>query len=123
MAVVALDQRQRDLLARLGLPTALTTTMDDDKWFAITDRLGEEIQERGVDITGDGVNEYGEACRQILERMAYAEDVATREEHGPLVDDTQQLPDDFAQSELYKVYLRRSMLRSRDLPRGDVPSG
>lgn len=123
MAVVALNQRQRDLLARLGLPTALTTTMDDEEWFAITDRLGEEIQARGVGMTGDGVNEYGEACRQVLERMAYAEDVAAREEHWPLVDDTQQLPDDFAQSELYKEYLRRSRLSIRDLPRGDVPSG
>jgi hypothetical protein len=118
-----LDQRQRDLLARLGLPTALTTTMDDDKWFAITDRLGEEIQARGVDMTGDGVNEYGEARRQILERTACAEDVATREEHEPLVDDTQQLPDGFGLSEPYEERLRRSRLMSRDLPRGDVPSG
>lgn len=115
MAVVALNQRQGDLLASVGLPTALSTTMDDEEWLAITDRLGEEIQARGVGMTGGGVNEHGEACRQVLERMAYAEDVAARGEHGPLVDDTQQLPDDFARSELYKEYLRRSRLGSRDL--------
>ena len=74
-------------------------------------------------MTGDGVNEYGEAYQKVLEQMPYAEDMATREEREPIVDDTQQLPDDFTQSELYKEYLRRSKLRSSDLPRGDVPTG
>jgi hypothetical protein len=40
-------------------------------------------------------------------------------EREPIVDDTQQLPDDFDQSEIYQEYLRRSKLRSEDLPRAD----
>ena len=41
------------------------------------------------------------------------------DEREPIVDDTQQLPDDFDQSEIYQEYLRRSKLRSDDLPRAD----
>lgn len=74
MATVELTQRQKETLASLDLPTTLTTDMDDDQWFEITDRLGDEIQLRGINEAGDGTNERGEACRQILEAMAEAEE-------------------------------------------------
>lgn len=74
MAIVELTRQQKELLASLELPTTLTTGMDDDQWFEITDRLGEEIQMRGINETGDGTNERGETCRQILEAMAEAEE-------------------------------------------------
>lgn len=74
MATVELTRRQRELLASLSLPTSLDTGMDDDQWFEITDTLGDEIQMHGINEAGDGTNERGETCRQILDMMADAEE-------------------------------------------------
>ncbi len=74
MATVELTQRQKELMTSLDLPTTLTTDMDDEQWFEITDVLGDEIQMHGINDAGDGTNERGETCRQILNAMAEAEE-------------------------------------------------
>ncbi|MBR3385864.1 MAG: hypothetical protein IKG69_11795 [Atopobiaceae bacterium] len=61
-------------MASLDLPTILDTGMDDDQWFEIIDALGDEIQTHGINEAGDGTNERGEVCRQILDMMADAEE-------------------------------------------------
>lgn len=45
-------------------------------------------------------------------------DKTLENEREPLVDDTQQLHEEFWDSDVYKEYLRRSKLKSEDLPRG-----
>lgn len=74
MATVELTQRQEKLLKSLSLPTTITTDMDEDEWFEITDALGDEIQTHGINAAGDGINDHGETCRQILDAMAGAEE-------------------------------------------------
>ncbi|MBR3326467.1 MAG: hypothetical protein IKG22_04005 [Atopobiaceae bacterium] len=74
MATVELTQRQKELMASLDLPTAPTTDVSDEEWFAMTDRLVEELQHHGINEEGDGTNERGETCRQILNVLALAED-------------------------------------------------
>lgn len=74
MATVELTQTQTELLNSLDLPGVISTEMDDEQWFGITDRLGEEIQLHGINERGDGINERGETCRQILDAMAEAEE-------------------------------------------------
>lgn len=73
MATVALTKKQAELLTSLNLPSAISTEMDDDQWFEITDRLGDEIQLHCIDPTGNGITDRGEICRQILNAMAEAE--------------------------------------------------
>lgn len=73
MAIVELTRQQKELMASLDLPTAPTTDMDDEEWFAITDRVAEELQLHGINDAGDGTNERGETCRQILDAMALAD--------------------------------------------------
>ena len=74
MATVELTQRQKKLLESLNLPTTLTTDMDEDEWFEITDTLGDEIQMHGITAAWDGTNDHGETCRQTLDAMAEAEE-------------------------------------------------
>ena len=73
MAIVELTRQQKELMASLDLPTAPTTDMGDEEWFAITDRVAEELQLHGINDAGDGTNERGETCRQILDAMALAD--------------------------------------------------
>ena len=74
MATEELTQRQKELLASIELPCAIDPEMEDDRWFEIIDALGDEIQMRGINDVGDGINERGETCRQILEAMAASEE-------------------------------------------------
>jgi len=48
--------------------------------------------------------------------MVQANETVDSEERGLHIDDSVQLPDDFAQSEIFQEYLRRSKLRCEDLP-------
>lgn len=62
---VSLDEEQRGLLERLGLPV-LFDGLDDDELIAIEDKLTEEMQLHGINDAGDGLNEYGELCRSVI---------------------------------------------------------
>lgn len=73
MATVILDDRQRDLLASLDLPTHLSTDMDEDEWVDIMERLLEEVQLHGFNEAMDGENEYGLFCSSVYDAMIDAE--------------------------------------------------
>ena len=57
--------------------------------------------------------------------MVQTDKVVGAEERGIHIDDSVQLPDDFAESEIFQEYLRRSKLSGDELPsaadsRGDA---
>ena len=62
---MALTDEQIELLQRFGLPTDFSN-LDDDEYFAIDDAMSEELQLRGINESGDGLNAYGELCRSVV---------------------------------------------------------
>ena len=60
-----LTDEQVELLGRLGLPVNFLS-LSDEEYFAIDDAMSEELQLRGVNETGDGLNAYGELCRSVI---------------------------------------------------------
>ena len=62
---MALNKVQIDLLNRFGLATDFRNLSDSD-YFAILDKMEEELQSRGINGTGDGLNDYGELCRSVI---------------------------------------------------------
>lgn len=62
---MALNKEQIELLERFNLPTDFKD-LEDDLFFAIDDRISEELMVHGVNDAGNGLNEYGELCRSIL---------------------------------------------------------
>lgn len=62
---MALTKVQIDLLNRFGLATDFRNLSDSD-YFAILDKMEEELQSRGINGTGDGLNDYGELCRSVI---------------------------------------------------------
>ena len=63
-----IDEEQRCLLESLGLPTSFDG-LDDDELMRTEDRLAYELQDRGINDAGDGLNDYGELCRSIIVSM------------------------------------------------------
>lgn len=62
---MALTKGQIELLERFGLPTGFSALSDDD-YFAVKDRMEDELQLHGVNDAGDGLNDYGELCRSVI---------------------------------------------------------
>jgi hypothetical protein len=73
MAHVRLSEGQAAIMRALDLPESPSTDASDAEWFAILDRVAEELQRHGINDAGDGLNAHGEECRRILEAMAEAE--------------------------------------------------
>lgn len=74
MAYAILNDEQRELLRDLGLPTELSTFMDENDWCDILEILKDEVQLRGINKTGDGENAYGMLCSSVYEAMIDAEE-------------------------------------------------
>jgi hypothetical protein len=60
-----MNEAQRELLESLGLPVSFAG-LDDDELIRIEETLADELQMRGINEAGDGLNEYGELCRSII---------------------------------------------------------
>ncbi len=60
-----MDERQLGLLRELGLPTEFDG-LSDDEMIAIEDALSDEMQLRGINAAGNGLNERGELCRSVI---------------------------------------------------------
>lgn len=60
-----LSKAQSELLKRLGLPTDFHD-LSDEEYFAVHDKMEDELQMHGVNDAGDGLNDYGELCRSVI---------------------------------------------------------
>lgn len=62
---VSLSGEQRRLLEIFGLPSDFSA-LSDEQYFAIDDKMTEEMQLHGINDAGNGLNEYGELCRSVI---------------------------------------------------------
>lgn len=60
-----LTKRQEQLLAELELPIDFEH-LTDDQYFAIDERISIEMMTKGINDSGDGLNDYGELCRSVI---------------------------------------------------------
>ena len=65
---MAMSDEQKDLLEKLGLPTDFSG-LSDDQYLDAEDMLGDEMQTRGINANGDGLNDYGKLCRSVIIAM------------------------------------------------------
>lgn len=63
-----MDEKQLELLRELGLPTEFDG-LSDDEMVAVEDALTDEMQLRGINASGDGLNERGELCRSVIDAL------------------------------------------------------
>ncbi len=64
----SLDVKQTALLESLGLTNDFSNATDDEL-VEIEDRVCDELMLRGIDETGDGVNDYGALCESIIDAL------------------------------------------------------
>lgn len=76
MGTAELSMEQTRLLDSLGLPTVLETTMPDDQWCDIMERLLDEVQMHGMNEDFTGENDYGLLCSSVYMAMIKAEETA-----------------------------------------------
>lgn len=74
MAIVELNDKQRELLHSLGLPDAISTDMSDEEWVDLHQRLLLEVQLHGFNEAFDGENDYGMLCSSVYNAMVDAEE-------------------------------------------------
>ena len=58
----------REILEKLGLPTDFSA-LTDEQYNEIDEQVCAEMQQHGINETGDGLNDYGELCVDILEAL------------------------------------------------------
>lgn len=63
-----MNKKQTQLLEYLELPTSFDG-LSDDELIRIEDRLSDELQLRGINSQGDGLNDYGNLCLGIIESI------------------------------------------------------
>ena len=64
-APITLTNRQKQLLAEFELPIDFEN-LTDDQYFAIDERMSIEMMTKGINDSGDGLNDYGELCRNVI---------------------------------------------------------
>lgn len=60
-----MNEAQKELLESLGFPVSFAG-LDDNELIRIEETLADELQMRGINETGNSLNEYGELCRSII---------------------------------------------------------
>lgn len=63
-----LTSEQSGLLDSFHLPTDFSS-LSDEQFYAIDDKISHELMMHGVNDAGDGLNNYGSLCQSILEAM------------------------------------------------------
>lgn len=64
-----LNNKHLDTLKNLNISSDFSH-MSDEEYFRADDILSKEIQMHGINYSGDGLNYYGNICRDILDYMA-----------------------------------------------------
>ena len=65
---MALTEKHRKILEKLGLPTDFSD-LTDDQYNEIDDKVCAEMQLHGLNDAGDGLNGHGELCVDILDAL------------------------------------------------------
>lgn len=65
---MALTAKHSEILEKLGLPTDFSA-LTDEQYNEIDDKVCDEMQRHGINETGDGLNDHGELCVDILELL------------------------------------------------------
>lgn len=63
-----MTEKQKELMRSLGLATEFGS-VNDEQLIMIENKLSDEIQFRGINVSGDGLNEYGELCLAIIKSL------------------------------------------------------
>lgn len=62
---VALTKYQKQLLTEFGLPIDFEH-LTDEQYFAIDERMSNDMMTKGINDSGDGLNDYGEPCKSVI---------------------------------------------------------
>lgn len=62
------SKAQDELMRSLGFPTSVDG-LGDDELIRIEEKLADELQLRGINDEGDGLNEYGRLCLETIESL------------------------------------------------------
>ncbi len=60
-----LTKRQEQLLTEFGLPTDFEH-LTDEQYFIIDERMSLEMTTKGIDDSGDDLNDYGKLCESAI---------------------------------------------------------
>lgn len=63
-----LTKQQEQLLNSLDLPLEWDG-LSDDELIEFEDKLSDELQLRGINKAGDGLNDYGELCLELIKLL------------------------------------------------------
>lgn len=63
-----LTKQQEQLLNSLDLPLEWDG-LSDDELIEFEDKLSDELQLRGINKVGDGLNDYGELCLELIKLL------------------------------------------------------
>ena len=62
---IMLTKRQKQLLAEFGLSTDFEH-LADEQYFAIDERMSNEMMTKGINDNGDDLNDYGKLCESVI---------------------------------------------------------
>ncbi len=62
---ITLTKRQEQLLTEFGLPIDFEH-LTDEQYFAIDERMSNEMMTKGINDNGDGLNDHGKLCRSVI---------------------------------------------------------
>lgn len=62
---IMLTKCQKQLLAEFRLSTDFEH-LTDEQYFAIDERMSSEMMTKGINNSGDDLNDYGELCRSVI---------------------------------------------------------
>ena len=62
---IVLTKRQKQLLTEFGPPIDFEH-LTDEQYFAIDERMSNEMMTKGINDSDDGLNDYGELCKSVI---------------------------------------------------------
>lgn len=62
---ITLTKRQAQVFTEFGLPIDFEH-LTDEQYFAIDKRMSLEMMTKGINDSGDGLNDYGKLCESVI---------------------------------------------------------